>query len=184
MTFPNFVKCTHNFCMILHHEYVRRVYSSRFLSRHNNDSELWILKPLVRHSSRVWTNWVIALRQISVTAIFYLEDSKRIHPRRREESGGERAWGAVAGREREKEKEHTCTRGRKRERLAPPFICFLPPGPALCKLGSGRSAVLPEVLTQVLRPFFDLPLFYFRGLFPSLSCSHCHFGLLFPILFT
>ena len=28
----------------------------------------------------------------------------------------------------------------------------------------------------------DLPLSYFRGLFPSLSLSHCHSGLLFPIL--
>ena len=30
----------------------------------------------------------------------------------------------------------------------------------------------------------DLPLFYFRGLFPSLSFSHRHSGLLFPILTT
>ena len=42
--------------------------------------------------------------------------------------------------------------------------------------------VLPEVFTLVLGPSFDLPLFYFRGLFPSLSFSHRHFGLLFPIL--
>ena len=28
----------------------------------------------------------------------------------------------------------------------------------------------------------DLPLFYFPRLFPSLSFSHCHFGLCFPIL--
>ena len=28
----------------------------------------------------------------------------------------------------------------------------------------------------------DLPLFYFHGLFPSLSFSHCLSGLLFPIL--
>ena len=28
----------------------------------------------------------------------------------------------------------------------------------------------------------DLPLFYFLGLFPSLSFSHLHFGLLFSIL--
>ena len=31
---------------------------------------------------------------------------------------------------------------------------------------------------------WDLPLFYFHELFPSLSFSHCHFGLLFPILTT
>ena len=30
----------------------------------------------------------------------------------------------------------------------------------------------------------DLPLFYFCGLFPSLSFRHCHFGLIFPILTT
>ena len=77
---------------------------------------------------------------------------------------------------------------REREKespLAPLFIClFLPPGPALCKLGLVRSAVLPEVLTPVLGPSFDLPLFYFRGLFSSLAFSHRHFGLLFPILTT
>ena len=30
----------------------------------------------------------------------------------------------------------------------------------------------------------ELPLFYFRGLFPSLSFSHCPSGLLFPSLTT
>ena len=30
----------------------------------------------------------------------------------------------------------------------------------------------------------DLPLFYFRRLFPSLSFNHLHSGLLFPILAT
>ena len=30
----------------------------------------------------------------------------------------------------------------------------------------------------------DLPFFCFHGLFPSLSFSHCHSGLLFPILTT
>ena len=46
---------------------------------------------------------------------------------------------------------------------------FLPLGPALCKLGLVRSAVLPEVLTPVLRPCFNLPMFYFCWLFSSLS---------------
>ena len=64
--------------------------------------------------------------------------------------------------------------------LAPLFICFfLPPRPALCKLGRpGVLFVLPEVLTLVLGP----SLFSFRGLYPSLSFSHRHSGLLFPIL--
>ena len=77
------------------------------------------------------------------------------------------------GREKEREREsaRACTREREsqRQRFGSSFyMFFLPPGPALCKLGSARSAGLPEVLTPVLEPFFDLPLFYFRGLFPSL----------------
>ena len=79
--------------------------------------------------------------------------------------------------ERERERERETERERERACLTPPFICFLPPGPGLCKLGSARSAVLPD-------SFFDLPLFYFRWLFPSLSFSHHHFGLLFSILTT
>ena len=83
--------------------------------------------------------------------------------------------------QRHKEKS-TPARERDRERklaLAPLFICFSLPGPVLCKLGwPGVLFVLPEVLTQSS----DLSLFYFCGLFPSLSFSHHHFGLLFPIL--
>ena len=87
---------------------------SSVLSGHNKDLEWWTFKPLV--CLRSWTDHVIALRQISVTyssmlqpatALFYLEDSKRIHPQVqghgdpktwREESGGvhqhagERPW--------------------------------------------------------------------------------------------
>ena len=87
---------------------------------------------------------------------------------------------------RREEKSAPVHKERERESpLAPLFICFfLPPGPALCKLGLVRSAVLPEVLTLVLGSSFDLPLFYFRGLFSSLSFSHRHSGLLFPILTT
>ena len=33
----------------------------------------------LRASLGSWTNRVIALRQISVTALFYLEDSRKIH---------------------------------------------------------------------------------------------------------
>ena len=67
----------------------------------------------------------------------------------------EQGWSV--GKEREKEQE------RERESpLAPLFICFvLPPGPALCKLGLVRSAVLPEVLTPVLGPSSVLFLWAF-----------------------
>ena len=51
--------------------------------------------------------------------------------------------------------------GREKRVLAPLFICFSVPRPALCKLGQpGVLFVLPEVLT----PGLDLPLFYFRRL--------------------
>ena len=65
--------------------------------------------------------------------------------------------------------------------LAPLFICFfLPMGPAPCKLGLGRSAVLPEVLTRVLGPSFDLPLFYFSRAFPFLVFQPPPFWTPFP----
>ena len=108
-----------------------------------------------------------------------------MHQHRRAGAG----WGCLGrGRGVERERERVYAHGREREKarehLSPRFTCFIPPGPALCKLGSARSAVLSEVLTPVLGSFFDLPLFYFHGLFSSLSFSHHHFGLLFPILTT
>ena len=149
------------------------------LSRHNKELERWTLKRSARHSC----SRVIALRQISVTALFYLEDRRKIHLRgvRARQSKdtrrrtpqcvgcGEGGWG---GREREP------ARGRALA-LASLFICLSLPGPVLCKLGQpGVLFVLPEGLTLVLGPSFIL----FSRAFPSLSFSHCHFGLLFPIL--
>ena len=135
---------------------VTRVYAPWFLSRHNKDLEWRTWKPPGRVTAigswtdrvialRPWTDRVIPLRQISVTALFYLEDSRKIHLR------GMRAWGHVIQRHEEKS---TPACGRVRElALAPLFICFSLPGPVLCKLGqSGVLFVLPEVLTPVLRP--------------------------------
>ena len=134
---------------------------------------------------------VIALGQISVTAPCYssilLDNSRKIHPR------GMRAC-------RPKDAKRTPQRMAERERgregespLAPLFICFsLPLGlphanwaSQECYLfylkSSLRSSDLPLTF---LGSSFDLPWFYFRGLFPSLSFSHRHSGLLFPILTT
>ena len=59
--------------------------------------------------------------------------------------------------------------GRERARaLGFSFYMFSSPWATLYKLGSASNAVLPEVLTLVLGPFFDLPLFYFCRL--SLLC--------------
>ena len=148
------------------------------LSHHNKDWEWRTLKPLRQVTALgSWTDRVIALRQTSVTAPLYLEDSRKIH------LWGVRAHRSKDAKRRAPHRAHTHWRERERA-LAPLFLFFLPAGPAPCKLGLGRSAVLPEVLTPVLGPSFDLPLFYFRGLFPSLSFSHRHFGLLSPILTT
>ena len=109
--------------------------------------------------------------QLSVTALFYLEDSRKMH-----------LWGVRARRSKDmKRRAPQRVEERQRERelaLAPLFICLSPPGPVLCKLGQpGVLFVLPEVLTQVLGPSFVL----FSRAFP-LSFSHRRFGLLFPIL--
>ena len=46
------------------------------------------------------------------------------------------------------------------------------------------GALLYLKCSLVLEPSFDLPLVYFHGLYPSMSFSHPHFGLFFPILTT
>ena len=73
------------------------------LSCHNKDLERRTLKPSARHSS--WTNHATALRQISVTAPFYLEDSRRIQDSKR------RRVEECIGRERESARERvsSCT---------------------------------------------------------------------------
>ena len=142
------------------------------LSCHNKDLEWRTLKPpgcVTALGS--WTDRVIALRsrmdcvralrQISVTAqcyaLFYLEDSRKIHLR------GVRARWSKDMRRRAPQR----AGGRERElALAPLFICLSLPGPVLCKLGPpGVLFVLPEVLTPVLGPSFVL----FSGAFPFLD---------------
>ena len=123
------------------------------LSHHNKDLEWWTLRPSVHHGSwvldrvialRSWTDRIIVLRQISVTALFYLENSRKIHPpgvracqlrdvKRRE-------WGSAPA-----------LGGERENTLAPLLIClFLPPGPAYVNWAAEVS---------------DLPLFYFRVFF-------------------
>ena len=156
------------------------MYAPRFLSHHNKDLEWRTLKPprcvtalgsWTDHviALRSWTDCVIALRQISVTALFYLEDSKKIH-----------VWG-VRARWSKDAKRRAPQRAGERERelaWAPLFMCF--------SLGlSYVNWASQECCLSYLRSSLwslDLLLFHFRGLFPSLSCSHCHFGLLSPIL--
>ena len=148
---------------------------------HNKDLEWRTLKPprwvtaLGSRTDRVitlrsQTDRVIALRETSVTALFYLEDGRKIHLR-----------GMRARRSKDAKRWAPHRAGEREGALWLLFLyAFFSPGPALCKLGLGRSAVLPEVLTPVLRPSSAL----FSPAFPFLSFSHCHFRLLFPILTT
>ena len=149
------------------------------LSRHNKDLEWWTLKAPRRVTAlRSWIDRVIALRsqmdhvtaltQISVTALFYLEDSRKIH-----------LWGMRAHGSKDTRRRAPQRAGERELALAPLFICLSLPGPVLCKLGQpGVLCLLPEVLTPVLGPSF----LSFSRAFPFLVCSHRHFGLLFPVL--
>ena len=139
------------------------------LSRHNRDLERRTLKPPRRVMAlRSWIDHVIALRcpmdrvialrQISVTALFYLEDSRKIH-----------LSGVRARRSKERRRAPQRTGERERElALAPLFICLSPPGPVLCKLGSQECCLF--YLRSSLWSS-DLLLFHFRRLFPSLSVA-------------
>ena len=78
-----------------------------------------------------------------------------------------------------------CASTLEREPFGSSFYMFLPPpGPAPCKLGEPGVLFYLKSSLPFLGPFFDLLLFCFCGLFPSLSFSHRHFGLIFPILAT
>ena len=100
--------------------------------------------------------------QLRVTALFYLENSRKIRP------GGVRAcWPKDA-----KRRAPQCVGERERETprpLAPILVRFSSPWACPVYTGLARSVVCaPEVLT----PSSDLPLFYFR--FSFLSFSHRH----------
>ena len=117
---------------------------SSVLSRHNKDLERRTLKPLARHSSRVLDKRVTAFRRSGITALFYLEDSRRIHPRsiracqpkdvKRREWGSTPVRGREGGGERERDRErareraHACGGGQGESPLVPLFMFLPPPG--------------------------------------------------------
>ena len=63
------------------------------------------------------------------------------------------------------------------------FFLFFAPPPGLASVYWASQECCLFYLRSSLWSL-ALPLFYFRGLFPSLSFSHHHSGLLFPILTT
>ena len=66
--------------------------------------------------------------------------------------------------------------------LAPLFMFFLLPLSLPCVNWASQEGCL--LYLRFSLPSSDLPLFYFHELFPSLSFSHHHSGVLFPILTT
>ena len=136
-----------------------QMYAPRFLSRRNKDLEWWTLKPLWHVTAlRSWTDRVIALSQMSVTALFYLDNSKKIHLR-----------GARACRPKDvKRRAPQCAGDRERDpgTLAPLLICFfLPLGLPYVNWASHECCLF--YLRSSLRSS-DLLLSYFQGLFPCL----------------
>ena len=127
-----------------------------------------------------WTDCVSALGQtvlqLRVTAQFYSENKRKIHPQSM--SAYQLKW-----------REGVRARERERERASEPqpfgssiYIFFsLPLGLPYVNWASQESCLF--YLRSSLWSL-DLPLFYFCGLFPSLSFSHHHSGLLFLILTT
>ena len=141
------------------------------LSRHNKDLEWRTLKPTRWITAlRSWTDRVTALREISVTGIFYLEDSRKIRQ------------GMRAHRSKDAKRRSPHRAGeRERERaLWVLFICFFFPWACPMQIGFRQERCSTWSPHWVLRPSFDLALFYFRGRFPSLSFRHCHFWTPFP----
>ena len=120
------------------------------------------LQPSDRPVSQLLDGTVVQLR---VTAQFYLENKGKYILEAR---GHDDPKNAEKG-ERE-------TSGP----LAPLFICFflLPLGLPYVNWASQVCYLRSSLWSS------DLPLLYFHGLFPSLSFSHRHSGLLFPILTT
>ena len=113
----------------------------------------------------------ISVLQLRVTALFYLENSKRIHPP------------DVRARRPKNVNQHAGKRRRERERalwlllwLLFLYVFSLPLGLPYVNWASQDCCFF--YLWSSLRSS-ELPLFYFCGLFPSLSFSYCHFGLLF-----
>ena len=145
---------------------------SSVLSHHNEYLKRWASVTAIGQT----------MSQLYVTAQFYLENKGKYILE---------AWGHadpkdVKRREREWKRKRERGVAREREGLLAFWLLFLyvfssPPGPALWNWASQEGCLF--YLGSSLWPL-DLPLFYFPGLFPSLSFSHHNFGLLFPILTT
>ena len=105
---------------------------------------------------------VIALREISVTAPCY----SSILFRREQENPSSRCEGTWI--QRPKRRVPHRAGESEQEPFGSSFYVFPSPWACPVQIGLARSAVLPEVLTLVLGPSFDLPCSIFMGF--SLPC--------------
>ena len=95
---------------------VKQVYAPRFFVSSQQRFGVTDIKVLRASQLLGLGKTMIALRQISVTVLFYLVDSKRIYPRRREwRSAPVHGVGGVVV-EREKERKRVHMHGREREK--------------------------------------------------------------------
>ena len=108
---------------------VRRVYAPRFLSRPNKDLEWRTLKP-PQHVTALgsWTDCIIALRQISVTALFYLDHSRKIH-----------LWGVRAGRSKDVKRRAPQCAGEREPFVSSFYMFFSSPWACLMQIGPGQE---------------------------------------------
>ena len=144
---------------------------SSVLCRHNKNLNWRMLKPSTCLSSQ--TDRVSALRQtvlqLCVTAQFYLENKGKYILKAWEHADPRNA------KRREKEKERVQARDQPLAFWLLFLHVFPPPGLPYVNWAS-QECCLSSPWSS------DLSLFYFLGLFPSLSFSHCPTGLLFPVL--
>ena len=111
---------------------------------------------------------------LRVTALFYLDNSRKIHPR------GVRACRPRDAKRRVPQRVRVRERAHASELAQAPLFMFSLPGPVLCKLGQpGVLFLLPEVLTRVLGPSFVRfsPAFLFLIFQPPPFCILNSFSL-------
>ena len=92
------------------------------------------------------------------------------------------AWGHAYPKDVKRERESAHGRERLPAPFGSSFYKFFPPLDLPYVTWASQECSLSYLRSSLQSS--DLPLFYFHGLFPSLSFIHCHSGLLFPILTT
>ena len=156
---------------------------SSVLSHHNKNLKQWTSVTVLRQASitALGQTSVTALRRTSITALGWTSVTAQLYLKNK----GKyilKAWGHANPKDMKR-------RGRERERaketpspLAPLFMFFLLPLGLPYVNWASQECCFFYLRSSLQSP--DLPLFFFCRLFPSLSFSHRHSGLLFPILTT